>query len=110
MCTSLSFLRNHSSSSNPKSSKISGFPSAPLSTPPSTCHKFYPAPSRISCGKGAGFIWKQGFQNHDCMKKSGHPNSFRTRFSKDIVAEVLFPVRQTGKVRSEEHTSELQSQ
>jgi len=32
------------------------------------------------------------------MKKSGHPNSFRTRFSKDIVAEVLFPVRQTGKV------------
>ncbi|MDO8566299.1 MAG: prolyl oligopeptidase family serine peptidase [Candidatus Moranbacteria bacterium] len=32
------------------------------------------------------------------MKKSKHPNSFRTRFAKDIVAEVMLPERQTGKV------------
>lgn len=32
------------------------------------------------------------------MKKSRIQNSFRTRFAKDIVAEVLFPKRQTGKV------------
>lgn len=32
------------------------------------------------------------------MKKLGHSNSFRTRFAKDIVAEVMFPERQTGKV------------
>lgn len=32
------------------------------------------------------------------MKTSPHRNIFRTRFAKDIVAEVMFPERQTGKI------------
>jgi dipeptidyl aminopeptidase/acylaminoacyl peptidase len=32
------------------------------------------------------------------MKKSQLPSSFRTRFAKNIVAEVMLPLRQTGKV------------
>ncbi len=32
------------------------------------------------------------------MRKSQHRNIFRTRFARDIVAEVMFPEKQTGKV------------